>query len=337
MKNRLLFCFLFAVCHLNAQTKKPPIHAPADIFKIMSDSKVSYGIRILDSAIPAPDRRENLNFNDVYRVGTKNGFATRSYKVNDLAKKSFEKAEEYFAANDLISARLFYKKAVETDTGFYKPLTYIGQTYGIEGNTDEAIKYYRLAIAKNSIDYMAHWFLADMYSMKKQYDLALEEILTAHILNRNNPRIIDAMKVIVSKNKKEYSPWVFNPQYSLHQFREDSIEIAMSPLWMAYANAKAMWEYEPGFKESMGFKKDQKFIQADEKDALLGLITLSKSDKKVSPTEDVKAAERAIEKGYITEFIFYEIYLPQMPAIAYQLPESMMESMKQYIRDIRLK
>lgn len=334
---RYLISGILCFCFLSTYAQKTKLHSTDEILKLMTDSKIAYELEMLEKKIEPIDRSSNLNFNNVYRISNDKGFSTRTYKESEALLVLHNKAEAYFVKNDYANARLYYKKTLELDSTYYKDITYVGQTYRLEGDKLEAEKWYKKAVGLNYIDYMAHWFLASMYSERNERELALNEILTAHILNRNNPRILEAMKKIVNQNKREYADWAFTPQYELEKITDSKIRIRTDILWMGYANAKALWAYEPGFKESMGFEKDQQFVQPEDKDALLALAVLGQVDKEHTKTDDIKALIYALDKGYINEYLFYEIYLPKMPSIGYQLPDDFMKSIIQYIKDVRLK
>jgi hypothetical protein len=65
-----------SLANLVLAQKKPSLHTPAELIKIMTDSKVTYTIGQLDSVIKPPDLTSHLNYNDVYRKTTASGFAT---------------------------------------------------------------------------------------------------------------------------------------------------------------------------------------------------------------------------------------------------------------------
>ena len=121
---------LLSILFLSAQ-QEVKIHTPAEIIKMVSDSKIAYEINQLQSKIE-PDYAEKLNYNDVYRRYDKDGFSTAKYKLTDAALEANHKAEEAFQGHNIPEARKYYMEAYEKDSSFYMVMTYIGQTYGLE-------------------------------------------------------------------------------------------------------------------------------------------------------------------------------------------------------------
>lgn len=335
MKQALLAIFSFVAVAAAAQ-KKPELHTPAELVKIMTDSKVTYNLSQLDSVIKQPDRSAKVNYNDVYRKTTATGTATYRYSVNKEAAKEMEKAEEEFAKNNLDEARKHYLLCLEADTGYYMAMTYIGQTYYIQKNWNKAIEWYEKATRVNYIDYMAHWFLADTYSAAGKKDEALDEILIAHVLNRNNPRIMKSLDLILGEHRFKYNNWVFSPQYSVKKNPDNSVELKYGEGWLVYAVTKAIWNFEPGYRESMGYSDENVFRELEEKEGLIGLLL--SEDPKTAALVERKALEKATDdkkNNMLQEYIFYEILLTDHPSVAYQLPEGFIQSIADYVLKVR--
>jgi tetratricopeptide (TPR) repeat protein len=303
----------------------------------MTDSKLSYELNIMENPVLPKDYSQKLNTPDFYRAAKGNGFATKRYQLSPEVKTAFDKAESEFTKNNYEEARKYYNKAYQADSSFFLALTYIGQTYGIEKNWDKAIETYEKCVKLNYIDYMAHWFLADCYVEKGRKEDARREILIAHVLNRNNPRIKDALTDILSSNKYKYDDsWQFTPQYELEKTGENKIKVSVKSMWMGYAFSKALWAYEPGYKEEMGANENNSSFNEDgEKEAMVALLTTVENDKKSKPTDDIKALQKALKNKMIQPFIFYEIFLTERPDLAYQLPEELINNISEYVLKVR--
>lgn len=309
------------------------LHTPAEILEIMEKSKLTYEIGILEAEIQPPDRSNNLNFNQYYRVKDKDGLTTYQYQIDSLAQTHLAKAEEYFKGRKFSLARDMYLKALAVDPSYYPAMTYIGQTYGIEGDWDKAIEWYEKVIDSNYIDYMAHWFLADAYKEKGENKKAIDEITIARILNRNNPRIKISYDLIYNKNKLNTEDWSFNPQMIIDSVGPTKVKILSDMDWIGYAMVKAVWKYEPGHKESMGGGRGM-ISTTETRECLLGLSnSLEKKTLKKFP--EFKAFKDAMDKDMVNEFIFYEIILPEYPFVAYQLPEEFLSTIVDYVKEIR--
>jgi tetratricopeptide (TPR) repeat protein len=332
MKKSCLFILLFV---FSAYCFSQTIHSTGEILKIMTDSKLSYEIKILDSTINCKDYSDKLNYHDCYRNSTDSGLYTYKFSSNDQSKPIFDKAETFFQSNQLDSALVYYKSSLQADSSLFNVMTYIGQIYGSKGDYRNAIEWYKKAIHHNYIDYMAHWFLADAYLATQVPDKALNEIAIAQILNRNNQRIKKSFIKILEKNKRSTEDWCFNPQMELSKISDNKISVSLKDNWTGYAMAKALWTYEPGYRESMGVATGQ-YSTLEDKECLISLLMGIENAKiKIKDDPQLKILKDAAERKYLDEYILYEIVLPQAPFVAYQLPEQTIQQIKDYIINVR--
>jgi tetratricopeptide (TPR) repeat protein len=325
-------CVVFAIV-FGSNLWSQNIHMPAEIFSIMEKSPVSYSLSTLEKEILPPDRSENLNYNEFYREIDGDKITSKKYDFSEEVLADFEKAEKYFQEHQPALARGMYEQALAKDSTCYKAITYIGQTYEMERNHQKAIEWYQKAIDKNYIDYMSHWFIADAYSLLGEKDKAVDEITIAWILNRNNPRIQNAVKEIFALKKIKNPTWTFTPQMRIDSVGENKVNIEFQSEWLGYAMVKALWLYEPGYSESMGYK-DSRLNTVQEREAILSLLSgLKKKQFKKHP--ELKMLKKALDEKMIDEYIIFEIFLPDYPFVACQLPESLILSIKDYVIKVR--
>ncbi|MBN2614054.1 MAG: tetratricopeptide repeat protein [Bacteroidales bacterium] len=331
MKKILLILSLSLFTSYSISAQK--IHSFSEIMKMMTNSPVNYQVELLKNPAPVPDRNNKVNYNDVYREV--NGTSIRSYKysIPGNVKPIYDEAEKDFSNNKILKARELYQKVLSLDSSLYQVITYIGQTYEMSGNYEEAMKWYRQAIDKNYIDYMAHWFLADAYMKKGEVKKAVDEITMAQILNRNNVRIHNSLKRIYQAAKMDTTSWTFNPQMKIDSIGVNKVEIASDKLWLPYALVTAFWKFELKYSKSMGVEKGQ-LSTTQSKEALAALIgALKKKDYRKNP--ELRALQLAISNKLVTEYILYEIWLPQYPQIAYQFSKSTLNDLRNYVISIR--
>jgi tetratricopeptide (TPR) repeat protein len=203
----------------------------------------------------------------------------------------------------------------------------------MEGDFIEAKKWYRKAIQKNHLDFMARWFLADAMLDAKDPKGALQEITVAHILNRNNPRILNSFNTIYAANKLKTPTWTFNPQYSIDSIGPKKVKVDFDGDWLGYALVKTVWRYEPGYAESMGGTRTE-ISTNQEREALLNLM-LPKDKKEIKKMPELNALQMAMDKDLINAYIFYEIILPQYPRVASNLEPAFIEEIKEYVIQVR--
>lgn len=331
MKN-ILFLVLPVLCYLPGAAQK--IHSPQEIVSILEKSSIVYEFNMLEEEIPAPDRSDNVVLHSFYREELNGKLVTFSYEISQQGATLLDAAEKAFGQKDFAQARSLYEEVLKTDPDFHKVRTYIGQTYGIEGDFKKAIKWYQGAIEKNYIDYMAHWFLADAYFKNRKIDKAVDHITIAYILNRNNPRIRNSLDNIYKEKGLSRDDWHFNPQLRIDSTGEQSVAIYFHPDWLGYALVKALWRYEPGYAESMGSGKDEFFSMFQEREALASLIAGIKEEK-IRDYPELEALLAALKMDMGEEYIIFEILLPQYPHVANQLPEEMIGRISKYVLKIR--
>lgn len=330
-KLHLLFMFLFISAYGYSQT----LHSSAKILKLMSASKLSFNVIPFDKPVVSKDYSDRVNINYVYRVLTPSGFEPHQFIPNKNAQSSFDKSEAFFKDGNIVSAMLWYKMTLSLDSSLFHVITYIGQLYEKKNDYDNAILWYKKAISKNYIDYMAHWFLADAYMTRNDTKNAVDEIVIARILNRNHPRIKESMSRIFDKDKRNKEDWNFNPQVNITKISDTKINISFDQSWSGYAMAKALWTYEPGYRESMGVPKG-KYSIVEDFECLTTMVleqdiekTKSDNDPQLSILQKVAYTEK------LPEYILYEIVLPQTPNVVYQLSEETILKIKDYVLNKR--
>jgi tetratricopeptide (TPR) repeat protein len=327
----LMIVFLSSITYGFSQK----IHSPAELIKIMNDSKISYQIKVLDKPIECKDYSDKLNYHDYYRVSKDSGFITYKYNPNNEAKQLFDLAEKEFQSQNIDNALIDYKLALKADSSLSKIMTYIGQIYSTKGDYDNAIKWYKMAISRNYIDYMAHWFLADLYSDIKDVKDAVDEIVIAQILNRNNQRIKKSWINILEKAKRNSEDWCFNPQMEVSKISDNKISVSITNKWTGYAIAKALWTYDPGYRELMGASEGHHSTLEDRECLISLLAGLENAKINIKKDAQLRILKKALENKHLDEYILYEIILPDTPFVAFQLPEKTILDIKDYILTVR--
>ncbi len=332
---RKLAHFLWFSLLLVPDTAAQSLHTPAMILDIMDRSKIVYRMDQLKDEIPCPDRSENLNYLGYYRLPGDTSLLVSKYELSEAGQRNFNRGEAFFIGGKKDSALLYYKRALVTDPLYSNCMTYIGQVFDNLGNREEAINWYRKALAVNELDYMAHWFLADDLILDGETKEALEEICYAHILNRNNPRIYLSMEKIFKKAGKKLPDWCFVPQIRIESEDSQHIAIMYSDAWLGYALGKAVWNFEPGYKQSMGVGANMYSLTEELECIVLLYSGLETQKKKVRKRPEFQTLAEAIDRDMLTEYILYEIMLPEYPEIAYRLDSSLIASIRDYLLEIR--
>jgi tetratricopeptide (TPR) repeat protein len=306
---------------------------PKDIYTILEKSNNTYVLEDLPHIVLPTDRSKHVTHNVYFRTIDSLGIHTNTYSISKETHHLLKDAEKLFSKRKYKSARNKYIKALKRDSSLYYLMTYIGQTYETNDNLEEAVKWYQKTIDLNIIDYMAHWFLADAYIDLNKDSVALDLITLALILNRNNPRIKKSFKNIYKINKLKAPSWEFIPQINIDSLEDNKIKIGFNQNWIGYALTKALWKYEPGYPESHGISKGA-LTSFEERECIANLLATIKEEALKQFPEFI-ALNKAVELGFVEEFIMFEIILPDYPTVAYQFSKDFLYRIKDYVQIVR--
>ncbi len=341
MKKLFILCtcllvFVFNACTAN-RTQKYIYHSPTEMFNIIANSKLYYQLLELKTPIEQPDYSEKLNYSYLYRKMTKQGLKLFHYETSDSVQAILDKAESFYHNSKYEEALKYYNKTIEADSTLHYVITFIGQYYEHIADYSNAKKYYLKAISKNYYDYMPHWFLADAYYAEGNIKAAVDEITIAKILNRNNNRLTASFNNIYNADARDTTNWYFNPQMKLEKVDPDTVKMFISSNWMGYAMAKSVWNYEPGFRDSMGVREGI-FSTYEESDCFISLlIALENSKSDFSQDKQLVILNQAALNQALDLFALYEILLPSQPETVYLLSEEALADLVYYIKEIRHK
>lgn len=318
------------------------IHTPAEIVKTMIDSKIQYflkpdqtGQSFLDTTnyrnILVPSFLVQRKFGDTVRL--------RQYELNSDAQKILESAETAFQSQKSTEAREKYKQVLDKVPECSTIMDFIGQTYEHDGDFKTAAEWYRKAIEVNPIDYMGHWFLAAAISRTNDSE-TVDEILTALVLNRNNPRLMDQLYEILRHMGYVYDDWHFVPKYKLEKVG-DSVNVIYGGVdWVGYAMAKALWAAEPGFRPK-SHPGDSLDMHTTEELEALAMIYQRESntpaDSGKSTDEGIVNMAKALDKKLGGEFVLFELFLRKQPIASALLPHDTIHDLVQYVRQMHVR
>lgn len=291
--------------------------------------------------IDAEDYHNNLTRPGLFIEQTSDGQQTIRSQMSSLwhdstASLLLDQAESFFAERNTEKARYLYKKILDRHPNSSQMMTYIGQTYQQDNDDESAREWFEKAIKTNRIDYMAHWFLANVCMEQNEIKRAVHHIVIAHVLNRNNPRIQLSLGLILLANDTPYDNWEFIPTYTLDTNKEGNPMITVAeenPDWMTYAMCKALWAFEPGYALSVLGDSKAPPALIEEKEALIALSVreIRKADKRSTLNEDIHRLAQIIKGGYLDAFALYEVVLRKDPNMASTLPEEVFDVFQRYI------
>ena len=315
--------FPFITFEALAQSKA---HSPAEILKIMNESKLTYELDLDYKASDSTLADTPVLSNQLVLIEDKDRSHTlETYSLSKDANDLLKAAEASFQNGKLQEARNLYFQLYKFDPKYHYALTLIGDTYYGEGKYDSAKSYFLNAIDRNFVDYNAWWFLADTYNKLEMLDSAVHCITVAHLLNVNHQNLRKALHHYLKEADKDWKEWALVPQYSLSG-QGNRYKISSTEEWLTYAMVKALWRYEPGYHAQMlgrPRKPSDLTSTLEEKEALLAYITA----KERNDLADI------IEDGYADELVLYELISRTAPSTLLLLPRAIFFRLVKYLQE----
>lgn len=299
------------------------LHTPDEILAIMEKSSIRYEIAI-DNTLPepAPESPRVLSSQQVLKEG-KDGYDLTVQTISKEATGFLESGEAAFKKGDYDAALVSFKKVLEIDPDYSYAFTLIGDVFYDKGDYEQARSRFREAIDRNFADYDAHWFLADADWKLDDKSQAIQEMTIAHLLNVNHKTMKSVLLQYRDQIGRPWKDWDYSPRIALRRDGK-KVEVKAQEDWIGYAMVRAVWEYEPGYAESVaGPDYKQKIINmAEEKEALLAVLSGPKSPQQIA---------RIVDNGFVDEFIYYEVLGRRAPAALVLLPRDLFMRLVQYV------
>lgn len=299
------------------------LHSVGDFEQIMSQSSYDYTI----------DSTAQLKDHTAYTVIQKDSsfFLTtrKARKYHNLAIKARK-------IKNLPKARKNYLNALRIEPMNQGLLADFASLYEEMNIYQEAIFLYKKMLTLNPKDGFIRQKLALCLLKVNRKEKALEEILLAHLYNRNEKSIQKDMISILEKNGIQYFDWDFSPQYEITRSLDSTAIFIklVDPIWKSYATCKAVWLAETNHSSTMQFISDADAIETiEEKECLFSLITSDQiEDSSLSPM--ITGLEKAVDLQMLDNFILYEKQLREVPEIALAMNHKKQQALINYILNV---
>ena len=310
-------------------------YSTEQILKMMIDSPTHYLVSINDSLSIEPPERV-MRYDPIFYQGKLNGESVLMREDMDQRTQIlYDRAETLFMDGDFEMALGFYQTIAEEHPELSLPMAYLGQTYRILGNFPAAKACLIKAVKTNFHNYMAQWFLANIYWSEGKIKQAVNHITLAKILCRNNPMIDLSLTGILQEAKRDTTDLYFEPKVNIYRTHADTVHVEMDPEWVRYAMVKAMWMFEPGFhEEEKCAPEDFNMIEASE--LYLAQIRPDKAREEKPFTDPILVKlEQAHRKKMDREFVYYEMWLPEHPYAALQIKKAEILAIQKYLLKVK--
>jgi len=302
------------------------IHTPAEIFKLLDQSELTYEIDLCPDSIFPQDTLEPAVLPPMLIPEFVDGEPKYTLKVlSDSGQLIFEAAETLYGNLEVDSAMVLYSLLYEREPYFAQLLTLKGDVHFTKEEYDSAAAYYRRAISENPVDYQCRWFLGNALWHLGDTAEALREITIAHVLNVNHELLKEVLIDYRARVNRPWHEWSYVPRYYLHQ-EDNRVLVRGDPNSIFYAMTKALWAYEPGYVDRM---RDT----SDLGDALLNLKEERESVACALFANDSLRTELLERVGpeNISQFVLYEVILKRHPQLALHFQEESRNLIVDYV------
>lgn len=319
-----------------AQKTLQNLHTVDELADILDKSTLTYHFNLdMDERIEC---EEHMLLNDAFtyskRTGDKAEEAT--YELSATGRRLMDSGEAHFMVHDFDSARFYYEKFTKLHPEVSTGWTYLAQTYIAKGDDKTAAKLLHKAIGLNYYDYLSHYLLAHQFLRTGDRQKALDEIVMASILDRNNPHNQRTMQQVFDTAGMDFRDFCFEPQIQFSTAGDGQINIVAGRNWMGYSLARAIWEFEPGYDDKFG-PGDGAYELTEDRECLLTEAVILARDTSGGYQSEMPLAAlvEAAKKDMFHDYLLYEVALPKHPSVVYQLRKSELEDLRRYVIAIR--
>jgi tetratricopeptide (TPR) repeat protein len=333
---KLLFLILYV---LFTQTYGQIFKSPAEILKIIYDSPIVYELQPLENELK-PKQNNGDVLTPIYYVSqTDSGAMVLKYQFSDENMNIYNKATEYFLVKNLDTALIYYKRLIELSPNISTYYDHMGAVLDLQNDTAGERACYQKAITINPFDGLAHGCLANLYYKQTKIDEALQEVVIAIILNRNDSWVVELFEKIFQAAHHKNELWAFNPQISIERTGVNKATVRFDERWVGYALAKAVWEYEPDYQSNI--KKKFNLTNGllsfyKEKECLLNEInTLKEVGTDFQNDTQLQVLNTSYTSNMLDAYLLFDVLSPSNPLLVYYQSQVMMDMLKKYIIEVR--
>ena len=332
MRNVLL---LFLCCGLTSCLAQH-LHTPSELFALMEKSSIQYeedSLFHISATVASAKIQEGWQ-----RNGTTGELQAPSsdFETSVDSGKYQNKADKYFSKSQFSKAAANYSNAIEENKGkinadLQKKLC---RTFLQIEKTLDAGEALIPLMETHQPDFGLHLLLAQIYQQSQQKDLAIKHITLAHLLNRNELKLLERLEQIYEENGLHFHKWNFDPQYQVRPNKKGGVLVAYrdSP-WRAYGVCRAVWENEPEYAERMGRISTEPQKMIEQKECLLNaLIAFEKPGIDQNQFPEFQCLAKALPNNDLNSFILYEIDARQNPMLLCQMETAELMNILDFVK-----
>lgn len=271
------------------------------------------------------------------RKKVNNNYQTTYFRLHGENDINFLKAEKDMDTLMFSDARLKYLALLDSFPEDTYLMTRVGYSYEKEGNDKEAKSWYQKSLNGNTIAFDTRKRMARILVKDKETRaIALDHIIRASIMNRNDEGIEEMLRIVAKANKSKYKGWEFESKAYVSMNEEKTrvvIEVS-DDAWKGYGLSQAAYLFEPGYKEELARRTNEQLTITPYRESLEILYQSTRKKKSKDPM--MKTFKKAVKKGYLEEFIIYEIFLPMDAYTLFSLDDKEKERVYTYVKLFKL-
>jgi len=256
-------------------------------------------------------------------------------KIDPAALRQFSQADNVFMNAEYDKAMRLYQKAIALSETCYDAYLRTGDCFlFVKKDPQQALAYYKKALAVNPNDYRPHFFCGNACCALGDVAQARRHYLEALVLKPRDNTLMAVLEKSQADLHVRLQLQTFAPK-ALARMEQGAVTIYLAEkksiedvAWLSYAAAKAV---HIGEKE----QPDDAWSMHDEKEAIGCLLYTYRSQlekKKAKPVAYLERLYRIANGGLINEFIIYEIMAQMYPDVVLVLSEPMKQSVKEYVK-----
>lgn len=315
----------------------------SELVEIGDNSEVAYAFEVVESQdqndlfpIHEADDRRTLTFPRVIASDDGSRYLAE-YKFIETTVNALKEAEQHFKAGDYETALAIYQRATKADPDCYVLHSHIGDCLLRSGHPKKALASYRKALSLNAFDFRTHWFAGDTLFELGEYQKAKRAYIRALVLRPAYAPLLELMESRASVMGITIRGERFLAPAGARQGNGQIVVVAPAPqYWKLYGLCHAIWLGEPSHRQRMTGKQEHNWTSTEATECL---IILLQGYARFGPNEGgvrdpiVERLERIHERGYLPQFVHYElgaqgVYTPILLA-----PEEFRSNMEDFVAE----
>ncbi len=264
-------------------------------------------------------------------------------KISELspeAGKALLEADSLLEVCEYDKAIELYSEVIELEPDFPDAWISSGISNFKLGNFEGSEKSLLKAVEIDKDSYLAHWYLAEAYLSQYKYKSAMDEIVTAYMLNRHNDEILNTLARCAKFSSKVVAVNRTKFPFRFTRLSDDVCEVCVENReilhWVFVSFWYAEWCMEPENILALNEDIEEGRVNLSKYYNLMEAIYTSASSSIRSvhgPTNKLSLFMKVFSENYITEYVTFEILESIAPGSIILQPDDMKERIKEYIKN----